>query len=825
MKFKSSAVLTDCELCGLFIAAGRNLLGPFSDNSSRPVNQYPHDYPILLRAIDGRWINPLGSHGLPAVVLTDMCILHISGIHDFLCLPEWTGSEVQEEPHLNVRSTLQRLPFYCTPSGAADAVHFRGGGGNPTLGGSFSFDVGDSDDESDGDNDACVEISLVTPLCFAAVIPSSGNQGGSSVAPATEDSWGKGIMIDDTVAPSIGKSQPRPSSQPAPSFRDVFGDAIHVNFFPFLFVLIMPPIPKVVLLRIMRFPRPGEMVRVESFSDDQLAAKMSVLHCMMMSHGCELLARYCGLNQSHHEYVLSTDSRLKGYEEKSKAKGKERKKKIKSLTKSLDNLHVEVAHLSANLNQATVLEAKKDEEILRLKATSSDWLNFMHGAQDRLADASLLVAQTDYAFLNKISKHVAEPLSVILHIEPEKLARPANVPPSRDARVYPPTTKESSVTPASKSLELSANVDLTAFVVASEHNEDMVNAEVDGLNPNMTDDIVVAKSRHTFVQGISVALEDVVELVKVGLSLVCEAFVGFFWEAKHQVSFMRILRLREVARMTARIALEFAPDYAFSVSLLLTPLCCDDIHDVTPRVSALAGCDRLVSEPLVIEKVEVWEQNRVLAGFGIGGKIGKSKYEYEIRYHPSKANVVIEALRRKERVKPRRVRAMAMTIQYEVRGMILAAQSEAFKQENAEIGESSLIGPELVQETTDKLVLIKEKLKAARDRQKSCADNRRKPLEFETEVDKTLRSVEELVENSDCEVMRLKCSRIVIVKVRFWLEARSLRLQGIDGLLVVSVIVSLLWIVDSERDRPIVVDRRTRSVPLFVMLNVTVSTW
>ncbi|GJY54535.1 putative reverse transcriptase domain-containing protein [Tanacetum coccineum] len=49
----------------------------------------------------------------------------------------------------------------------------------------------------------------------------------------------------------------------------------------------------------------------------------------------------------------------------------------------------------------------------------------------------------------------------------------------------------------------------------------------------------------------------------------------------------------------------------------------------------------------------------------------------------------------------------------------------------AEIGESSLIGLELVQETTDKVVLIKEKLKAARDRQKSYADNRRKPLEFE----------------------------------------------------------------------------------------------
>ncbi|GKD80102.1 hypothetical protein Tco_1342723 [Tanacetum coccineum] len=58
------------------------------------------------------------------------------------------------------------------------------------------------------------------------------------------------------------------------------------------------------------------------------------------------------------------------------------------------------------------------------------------------------------------------------------------------------------------------------------------------------------------------------------------------------------------------------------------------------------------------------------------------KYEYEICYHPGKANVVTYALSSKERMKPRRVRAMAMTIQYGVRGMILAAQSEAFKQEN-----------------------------------------------------------------------------------------------------------------------------------------------
>ncbi|GJX65869.1 hypothetical protein Tco_0300212 [Tanacetum coccineum] len=48
-----------------------------------------------------------------------------------------------------------------------------------------------------------------------------------------------------------------------------------------------------------------------------------------------------------------------------------------------------------------------------------------------------------------------------------------------------------------------------------------------------------------------------------------------------------------------------------------------------------------------------------------------------------------------------------------------------------EIGESIMTGLELVQETTDKVVLVKEKPKAARDRQKSYADKRRKPLEFE----------------------------------------------------------------------------------------------
>ncbi|GKE70631.1 putative reverse transcriptase domain-containing protein [Tanacetum coccineum] len=48
----------------------------------------------------------------------------------------------------------------------------------------------------------------------------------------------------------------------------------------------------------------------------------------------------------------------------------------------------------------------------------------------------------------------------------------------------------------------------------------------------------------------------------------------------------------------------------------------------------------------------------------------------------------------------------------------------------AEVGEGQLIGPELVQETTKKISQIKDRLKATRDRQKSYADKRRKPLQF-----------------------------------------------------------------------------------------------
>ncbi|GJV62780.1 putative reverse transcriptase domain-containing protein [Tanacetum coccineum] len=141
-----------------------------------------------------------------------------------------------------------------------------------------------------------------------------------------------------------------------------------------------------------------------------------------------------------------------------------------------------------------------------------------------------------------------------------------------------------------------------------------------------------------------------------------------------------------------------------------------------------------------------------------------------------------------------------------------------------EVGESQLIGPEIMQETTEKIVQIKERLKTARSRQKSYADKRRKPLEFqvgdrvllkvspwkgvlpqelscvhdtfhvsnlkkclaepdvqvpldEIEIDENLRFVEEPIEIVERDVKKLKRRRIPLVKVR-WNSWQELRILG-----------------------------------------------
>ncbi|GJW60947.1 putative reverse transcriptase domain-containing protein [Tanacetum coccineum] len=135
----------------------------------------------------------------------------------------------------------------------------------------------------------------------------------------------------------------------------------------------------------------------------------------------------------------------------------------------------------------------------------------------------------------------------------------------------------------------------------------------------------------------------------------------------------------------------------------------------------------------------------------------------------------------------------------------------------AEVGQVQLTGPELVQETTERIIQVKQRMQAARDRQKSYANLKRKPMEFQVgdkvmlkvsgavayklelpqelsrvhntfhvsnlkkcysddplvvplgglQVDENLHFVEEPVEIMDREVKQLRQSRVPIVKVRW----------------------------------------------------------
>ncbi|GJY52810.1 putative reverse transcriptase domain-containing protein [Tanacetum coccineum] len=61
-----------------------------------------------------------------------------------------------------------------------------------------------------------------------------------------------------------------------------------------------------------------------------------------------------------------------------------------------------------------------------------------------------------------------------------------------------------------------------------------------------------------------------------------------------------------------------------------------------------------------------------------------ANYDCEICYHPGKANVVADALSRKKRIKPLRVRALTLTVHPKLPSQILEAQNEALKEENVD---------------------------------------------------------------------------------------------------------------------------------------------
>ncbi|GJY75029.1 hypothetical protein Tco_0479460 [Tanacetum coccineum] len=131
-------------------------------------------------------------------------------------------------------------------------------------------------------------------------------------------------------------------------------------------------------------------------------------------------------------------------------------------------------------------------EILRLKATPSEFSSFFQGQFHGLVRKFLAADEFSrvQGELLSLAASAAEPLLVILLLEPEKLVRPANVPIPRDTRVSPPIAKESIVTP--------------------------VSAAVDGSDLEMTDAAAHSKSGGVFVQGTSHVLDDVAKVTVVG---------------------------------------------------------------------------------------------------------------------------------------------------------------------------------------------------------------------------------------------------------------------------------------------------------------------
>ncbi|GJR19277.1 putative reverse transcriptase domain-containing protein [Tanacetum coccineum] len=172
-----------------------------------------------------------------------------------------------------------------------------------------------------------------------------------------------------------------------------------------------------------------------------------------------------------------------------------------------------------------------------------------------------------------------------------------------------------------------------------------------------------------------------------------------------------------------------------------------------------------------------------------------SDYDYEIRYHLGKANVVADALSRKERIKP--LRCAKVKVEYQkLSGLLVQPVILVWKWENitmdfvtklpktssgqdtiwerhlplvefsynnnfhtsikaapfkalygrkcrspvcwAEVGDAQLTGPEIIHETMEKIIQIKKRIQVAHDRQKSYTDRRLGTIAYRLELPEQL---------------------------------------------------------------------------------------